>query len=139
MGIANNRDAEKDVTAQRASFDMYLNIVRLILMRAPQYIIPFWYSAEPMFWLPHGLFPYYAEWFLSLPKAPLGSVSIMSWQVACSALLSLLFEVITSVWGLVFKAKAQEGKGPREATGHAAKEKEGMKTPAPAASEKKDL
>jgi tail-anchored protein insertion receptor len=100
------------MTTQRASFDMYLNAVRLVFTRAPQFIIPFWYSKEPMFWLPHGLFPYYAEWFLSLPKAPLGSVSIMSWQVACSAVLALLFEVGASVWGLVSAEKAQRGKAP---------------------------
>ncbi len=43
-----------------------------------------------MFWLPYGWFPYYAEWILSFPRAPLGSVSIASWQVACSAAISLL-------------------------------------------------
>jgi len=117
---------------------MYINALRLVLTRAPQYAIPFWYSAEPMFWLPHGLFPYYAEWFLSLPKAPLGSVSIMSWQVACSALLSLVFEVIASVWGLVFKAKeAQGSNAPGAAT---AKSEERVRTAAAGqATEKKDL
>jgi tail-anchored protein insertion receptor len=125
------------MTVQRASFDIYLNAVRLILTRVPQYIIPFWYSAEPMFWLPHGMFPYYAEWFLSLPKAPLGSVSIMSWQVACSALLSLVFEVIASIWGLIFAAKVQGSKSPGAVGGTPTKQKEDMKTSA--STEKKDL
>jgi hypothetical protein len=88
---------EKSLESSQAKFNNYLNGVRLLLTRAPQYVVPFWYSKEPMFWLPYGLFPYYAEWFLSLPRAPLGSVSIVSWQVACSIFIRLIAELIGSV------------------------------------------
>lgn len=96
------------MSASRAKLDVYLNAARLLLTHAPHYLIPLWYAKEPMFWLPRGLFPYYAEWFLSLPKAPLGSVSIMSWQVACTAVIKLLSEAVAAAFALVSRSKTQE-------------------------------
>ena len=61
-----------------------------------------------MFWLPYGWFPYYAEWLLSFPRAPLGSVSVASWQVACTGVVSLLIDTIVAIFGLIL--------GSREAT-----------------------
>ena len=100
--------AEQAMAASRQKFDTYLNVARILLTRAPHYLIPLWYAKEPMFWLPSGLFPYYAEWFLSLPKAPLGSVSIMSWQVACTAIIKLMSETVAAVYALVVGSKTKE-------------------------------
>ncbi|KAK2047598.1 CHD5 domain-containing protein [Colletotrichum somersetense] len=99
----------------RSKFDTYLTGFRWLLTKAPQYGLPFWYSKEPMFWLPYGWFPYYAEWILSFPKAPIGSVSIASWQLACSGMVTLVTEMIVSIVGLAFAAKqgnAQSVKTP---------------------------
>lgn len=62
-----------------------------------------------MFWLPHGWFPYYVEWFLSFPRAPMGSVSIVSWQLACTGVLTLLAETIGAILGLVTGSKQKQG------------------------------
>lgn len=86
-----------------------------------------------MFWLPHGWFPYYAEWIISFPRAPLGSVSIASWQLACAGILSLLIDAVTTVFGLAQGTKQKEA--PVPAAG-AEKRKEDA-TPSPAADEKK--
>ena len=123
--------------ASRAKFDSYLTTARWLTTRAPQWLIPFWYSREPMFWLPHGWFPYYAEWFLSLPRAPLGSVSIASWQVACAVVIDLVVRTVRTVVGWV-QAAAASSKAP------AAKTKVKVKVPAAgssatAAAEKKEL
>lgn len=83
----------------------------MLLTRAPQYLLPFWYAKEPMFWLPHGWFPYYAEWIISFPRAPLGSVSVASWQLACTGFVTLVSDLIAGVLGLVLSAK-QPGKTP---------------------------
>lgn len=96
--------------ASRSKFDSYLTAVRLLLTRAPQYLIPFWYSKQPMFWLPHGWFPYYAEWIISFPRAPLGSVSIASWQLACTAVITLFSDVLRSVVGSVVSTGTQTNK-----------------------------
>ena len=92
---------EKSQEAARASFDSALTVARLVLTRAPQYFLPFWYAKEPMFWLPHGWFPYYAEWILSFPRAPVGSVSIASWQLACTGVIALFSDLITGILGLI--------------------------------------
>jgi tail-anchored protein insertion receptor len=54
-----------------------------------------------MFWLPHGWMPYYAEWLLSFPRAPLGSVSIQGWVLACGAVILLVSDAITATIRLV--------------------------------------
>jgi hypothetical protein len=99
---------KKGMESSRAQFDKYLTAVRLVLTKAPQYLVPFWYAKEPMFWLPYGWFPYYAEWIVSFPRAPLGSVSVASWQLACTGMIALLFDLITGIYGLVFAVKQKE-------------------------------
>ncbi|WYZ36754.1 hypothetical protein EsH8_II_000260 [Colletotrichum jinshuiense] len=100
--------SKQNQEASRSKFDTYLTGFRWIFTKVPQYGLPFWFSKEPMFWLPYGWFPYYAEWILSFPKAPIGSVSIASWQLACSGMVTLVTELIVSVVGLVFAAKQGE-------------------------------
>ena len=97
-------------------------VVRLVSTRGLQYFLPMWYGKEPMFWLPHGWFPYYAEWLLSFPRAPLGSVSITMWQMACTGILVLVKDTIVGIIGLVVSAQQQKeapvkanGQGPATA------------------------
>lgn len=66
-----------------------------------------------MFWLPHGWFPYYAEWIISFPRAPMGSVSVASWQLACTGVITLVVDTITAVLSLV--AAALQGKQGKQA------------------------
>jgi len=73
------------VEAARTKFDRYLTGARLVSTRGVQWVLPWWYGKEPMFWLPYGWFPYYMEWFASFPRAPLGSVSIVVWQCRARA------------------------------------------------------
>lgn len=103
---------EKSQEAARASFDRYLNMARLLLTKAPQYIIPFWYAKEPMFWLPYGWFPYYAEWIISFPRAPMGSVSIASWQLACKGIITVFSDLIRGLLGLFLAAGEPKVKQP---------------------------
>jgi tail-anchored protein insertion receptor len=63
-----------------------------------------------MFWLPYGWFPYYAEWLLSFPRAPLGSVSIASWQVACAIMIDLISKAIRRTMTLAMKWSQARGK-----------------------------
>ncbi|KAK1240086.1 hypothetical protein MKX08_007528 [Trichoderma sp. CBMAI-0020] len=104
--------SKKELDSARSSFDKALTALRFLLTRAPQYIIPFWYATQPMFWLPHGWFPYYAEWIISFPRAPLGSVSIASWQLACAGILALLIDAFAAVFGLAQGTKQKEAPVP---------------------------
>lgn len=56
-----------------------------------------------MFWIPSGWVPYYAEWLLSFPRAPLGSVSIQSWTLACGAIILLVNDALFGAIGLALK------------------------------------
>ena len=54
-----------------------------------------------MFWVPKGWVPYYAEWLLSFPRAPLGSISIQAWALACGAIILLVNDALVAIVGLV--------------------------------------
>lgn len=48
------------------------------------------YNKRALFWIPKGWLPLYAEWLLSFPMAPLGSVSIYIWSIACANVIQML-------------------------------------------------
>lgn len=66
-----------------------------------------------MFWLPQGWVPYYIEWILSFPRAPLGSVSINIWSIACASVISMTSEAIRASWTLK-EGKVVEGSNKGE-------------------------
>jgi hypothetical protein len=79
-----------------------------------------------MFWLPYGWFPYYAEWIISFPRAPLGSVSAPSWQLACSGVMTLLSEIVMFIGRQVLaqpKTKVAQQAMPRKQTAEKSEEK----------------
>lgn len=136
--IPSPHSAEKSMESSRSKFDSALTVGRLVLTRAPQYILPFWYAKQPMFWLPHGWFPYYAEWIISFPRAPLGSVSIASWQLACTAIVALVSDTLRGIFGVLFgrsaaiKANRKAKETPVKAEGEK-KEAKGSSTGTPTA------
>ncbi|KAI0974959.1 CHD5 domain-containing protein [Xylaria arbuscula] len=83
--------------ASKAKFDRTAGIIRWCGTSGIKFILPWIYGKEPMFWLPSGWFPYYVEWILSFPRAPLGSISIVSWQTACAAAVLLLSDAIKAI------------------------------------------
>ncbi|KAI1107347.1 CHD5-like protein-domain-containing protein [Jackrogersella minutella] len=91
--------------ATKANFDRSVNILRWLATTGLKFVLPFWYAKQPMFWLPQGWFPYYVEWILSFPRAPVGSVSIASWQTACLGVVMLLSDTIAAILGLLLGAK----------------------------------
>ncbi|KAK4107157.1 hypothetical protein N656DRAFT_785602 [Canariomyces notabilis] len=116
--------------ASRASFDRYLTIIRLMSTRGMQWLLPMWYGREPMFWLPYGWFPYYVEWFASFPRAPLGSVSITVWQLACTGMLALVMDTVVAIMGLAAagrQSQKQKQKQPMPAAAGGAGDGEGKK------------
>lgn len=70
--------------------------------------------------------PYYAEWLLSFPRAPLGSISIQAWSLACAAIILLVSDALVATIALVTgagKGSAQKGepmKVPGEKAGQEA-------------------
>ncbi|KAI1633953.1 CHD5 domain-containing protein [Biscogniauxia mediterranea] len=102
--------------ATKAKFDRTASIIRWTATSGVKFILPWIYAKQPMFWLPRGWFPYYVEWILSFPRAPLGSVSIVSWQAACTGVVMLLSDTIKAILVLALGAKTAE-KQPMKVTG----------------------
>ncbi|KAI1766578.1 CHD5-like protein-domain-containing protein [Hypoxylon sp. FL1150] len=100
--------------ATKAKFDSTVGILRWLGTTGLKFLLPFWYAKQPMFWLPQGWFPYYVEWILSFPRAPIGSVSIASWQTACTGVVLLLSDTITAILGLIVGAKMAETQSAAE-------------------------
>jgi len=65
--------------------------------------------------------PYYAEWLICFPRAPLGSVSIQAWQLACASVILLVNDTIVAIVGLVMettsKSAQKSGKIPMKMAG----------------------
>lgn len=105
-------ETEASHDGTKTKFDTSIGVLRWTATRGVKMVLPFWYSRQPMFWLPKGWFPYYVEWILSFPRAPLGSISIVSWQLGCAAVISLVSDTITAILGLILGAKVQAREEP---------------------------
>lgn len=120
---------ESGIDMTKASFDKTVTTVRWLSTTGARYFLPFWYSREPMLWLPHGWFPYYAEWLISFPRAPLGSVSVASWQLACTGVVTLVADALGAAAALVLDARrsysARQKERPVAAADTATTEKTG--------------
>ncbi|KAI3394284.1 hypothetical protein diail_2931 [Diaporthe ilicicola] len=102
------------IDGSKAAFDKTVTTARWLCTSGLRYFLPFWYSKSPMFWLPHGWFPYYAEWIISFPRAPMGSVSVASWQLACTGVITMVADAIAALVKLVVAA-TQGAQGKKQA------------------------
>ncbi|CAN8103764.1 unnamed protein product [Discula destructiva] len=105
---------KSSIDTTRASFDKTVTGIRWLSTSGARWILPMWYAREPMFWLPHGWFPYYAEWLISFPRAPLGSVSVASWQLACTGVVALISDTLGAIVKLLLDAKVSKASKQRE-------------------------
>ncbi|KAL5363946.1 protein get1 [Aspergillus floccosus] len=88
----------KNLIAQKTSFDWSVKIARWLSTNGLKMFLQFWYSKTPVFALPQAWFPYYVEWVLSFPRAPMGSVSIQVWSNVCATAISVLAEIVTAAF-----------------------------------------
>ncbi|KAF1814463.1 hypothetical protein P152DRAFT_272600 [Eremomyces bilateralis CBS 781.70] len=112
-----------NLSSAKRTFSGTLSTGRLIATNGTKLGIQWWYAKLPMFWMPTGWVPYYAEWMLSFPRAPLGSVSIYIWGLACASVISLVSEAIVALYALAFgqavdpsklKAQSEATEAPQE-------------------------
>lgn len=88
-----------------------------------------------MFWIPKGWVPYYAEWLLSFPRAPLGSISIQAWALACMAIVVLVSDTLVALVALMLRP----GVAVKEEKVKPMKVSSEKKTPSDSQTEKKEL
>ncbi|USW58713.1 Putative Get1 family, helix hairpin bin domain superfamily protein [Septoria linicola] len=118
---------EKEASASQSFKSTFISIVsklRWLGTQGVNFLLNTYYSKTPMFWLPQGWVPYYAEWVLSFPRAPLGGVSVNVWAIACGSVIAMVTELAVAAWALK-EGKVQEGKNKGEKV-----KMEGMKIPA---------
>ncbi|KAE8442787.1 GET complex subunit get1 [Mollisiaceae sp. DMI_Dod_QoI] len=84
----------------KSTFDSTVSTLRWLGTNGLRLFLQFWYSKQAMFWIPKGWVPYYAEWLLSFPRAPLGSVSMQAWSLACGAIILLVSDAIVAIIAL---------------------------------------
>lgn len=106
------------------TFNSIISKLRWIGTQGVNFLLNTYYSKTAMFWLPSGWVPYYAEWVLSFPRAPLGGVSVNVWGIACGSVIAMAMELAVAAWALK-EGKVQEGSNKGEKL-----KMEGMKIPA---------
>lgn len=92
----------------KTTFDSTVSTLRWIGTNGLRLFLQFWYSKQAMFWIPKGWVPYYAEWLLSFPRAPLGSVSVQAWGLACGAIILLVSDAVVAIVALAVGAGSQK-------------------------------
>ena len=98
---------DKSLKSQKTSFDWSVKIARWLSTYGLKIILQIRYSKTPVFALPADWFPYYVEWILSLPRAPLGSVSIHIWGNVCATTVGAIADILTPMLLDSQAAKAQ--------------------------------
>ncbi|RAL64528.1 hypothetical protein DID88_002002 [Monilinia fructigena] len=109
---------KSSLDSTKSTFDSSVSTLRWLATNGLRMFLQFWFSKKAMFWLPKGWFPYYAEWLLSFPVAPMGSISIQAWSLACQAVILLVSDALIAVIALVLGAgtsvQGQKGKKMEE-------------------------
>lgn len=131
---ANDPCVDGSLKTHQATFNSAVKTLRWLGTQGLRFVLQFWFSKSPMFWLPAGWVPYYVEWILSFPRAPLGSISIQVWTAACAAAIALASEALAAVWVLVTKKPTPTAKQEKEPMAFRADQQ-----PASGAGEKKEL
>jgi hypothetical protein len=98
----------------RTNFDRIASALRWLGTSGARFLIQFWFSKQALFWIPQGWAPYYVEWLLSFPRAPLGSVSVNMWWIACASVIKMASEGLVALWTLNSgEVKVGEKKGEK--------------------------
>jgi hypothetical protein len=113
-----------------STFNKVVNALRWLGVQGLRFLLQTYYQKTPMYWLPRGWVPYWGEWLLSFPRAPVGSVSIQVWFGACMAVTQIATSAVAAVWALRIQ---KEGTAETKAKG------EPMKVGGRSAMEKKEL
>ncbi|KAJ2003747.1 GET complex subunit get1 [Coemansia sp. RSA 2322] len=72
-----------ELAIERTAFELYANLVLRAAVYGLRAVINVYNYRTPVFYVPANWF-YPVLWFLSLPAAPMGSVSVTVWSFACN-------------------------------------------------------
>ncbi|KAI6884882.1 hypothetical protein KC363_g6181 [Hortaea werneckii] len=97
---AKYEEKAKGIQNFRATFDKSISALRWLGTQGLQFLCNAYYSKQPMFYLPQYWVPYPVEWVLSFPRAPIGSISVNIWAIACACVIGLVSEAIRASFTL---------------------------------------
>ncbi|KAF2155691.1 Guided entry of tail-anchored protein 1 [Myriangium duriaei CBS 260.36] len=132
---AEHEKISSGLTATRGKFDTAANGLRWAGTTGLRFVLQFWFSKRPMFWIPRGWVPGYVEWLLAFPRAPTGAVSMQVWWIACASVIALVGEALGATVVLV-SGKRREKIAMASGTGTHEK---GKSTTGQSTAEKKEL
>ncbi|KAJ2853077.1 GET complex subunit get1 [Coemansia asiatica] len=72
-----------ELAIERTAFELYVNLVLRVLIYGSRAILNIYNYRVAVFYVPANWY-YPVLWFLSLPSAPMGSVSVTVWSFACN-------------------------------------------------------
>ncbi|CAA7260754.1 unnamed protein product [Cyclocybe aegerita] len=97
-GLADLEKLNAEVAASKSGFSMKFNTLLWLLTTGLQFVVGWWYRKQPVFFLPEGWFGP-LTWWLALPFAPAGSVSVGVWQMACKRVIVVGERVVKDFYG----------------------------------------
>ncbi|EEB06139.1 GET complex subunit Get1 [Schizosaccharomyces japonicus yFS275] len=80
----------KIVSQKSEGVKKLISLTFWIVTRGYRFIVQFKNSGNPVFAVPEGMLPTWALWFLALPKAKTGYVSVAVWNFASQKVISTL-------------------------------------------------
>lgn len=86
--LAELEKLNSELALQKTAFSVKFNSLVWILTTGLQFVIGWWYRRSAVFYLPPGWFGP-LTWWLALPFAPKGSVSVGVWQLACRRVIKV--------------------------------------------------
>ncbi|KAF7976848.1 hypothetical protein HWV62_36817 [Athelia sp. TMB] len=87
-GLADLEKINGDLSANKSAFALKFNGFIWVMTTGLQFVVGWWYRKSAVFYLPEGwLGP--LTWWLALPFAPKGSVSVGVWQMACRRVIKV--------------------------------------------------
>ncbi|KAF9526544.1 CHD5-like protein-domain-containing protein [Crepidotus variabilis] len=97
-GLADLEKLNAEVASAKSGFSMKFNTVLWIMTTGSQFVVGWWFRKQPVFFLPEGWFGPLG-WWLALPFAPAGSVSVGVWQMACKRVIVVCERVVKELLG----------------------------------------
>ncbi|KAF9478378.1 hypothetical protein BDN70DRAFT_48653 [Pholiota conissans] len=97
-GLAELEKLNSQISSAKSGFAMKFNTLLWILTTGLQFVVGWWYRKQAVFYLPEGWFGPLG-WWLSLPFAPAGSVSVGVWQMACKRIILVGERVVKDLLG----------------------------------------
>ena len=106
--------AAASLSTSKTQFTAAVTGLRWVGLNGVRTLLQFWFAKTPIFWIPRGWVPGYVEWIVSFPRAPVGSVGVQVWGIACASVILMVSDALVAGYAL---GMGQKVAGKEEARG----------------------